>query len=148
MNVANGELSYFLDTSAIAKLYHQEIGSDLVENLASSPRAHLWIAELTQVEFHSVCLHKVREGQLTEEHLQTVLDCFTDDVRNRFQLVPLNRSMVEQAVTFLLHYGKQQSLRTLDAFQLAAAQAVTDGSITFMAADKKLVVVAKNIFPR
>src|SRR5215510_12743171 len=124
MNVANDELSYFLDTSAIAKLYHQEPGSDVVENLASSPTTRLWIAELTHVEFYSVCLRKVREGQLTEEKLQTVLDCFTDDIRNRFQVVPLNRSMVEQAITLLLRYGKHESLRTLDAFQLAAAQAV------------------------
>jgi len=56
--------------------------------------------------------------------------------------------MVEQAITLLLRYGKHESLRTLDAFQLAAAQAVMDGGITFVTADRKLVVVAKHIFPR
>jgi uncharacterized protein len=148
MNVANGELLYFLDTSAVAKLYHEEPGSDVVEHLASSPTTHLWIAELTRVEFHSVCLRKVREGQLTEEKLRTVLDCFANDVLNRFQVVPLDGKMVEQAVTLLLQHGKRQSLRTLDAFQLASAQAVIGGAIPFVTADRKLVAVAKNIFPK
>jgi predicted nucleic acid-binding protein len=148
MNMANGELLYFLDTSAVAKLYHEEPGSEVVEDLASSPTIQLWIAELTHVEFHSVCLRKVREGQLTEEKLRTVLDCFSDDVRNRFQVIPLDRRMVEQAVTLLLQHGKNQSLRTLDAFQLAAAQAVEGDAITFVTADRKLVAVAKNIFPQ
>jgi hypothetical protein len=31
MNVAEGETIYFLDTSALAKLYHQEQGSEMVE---------------------------------------------------------------------------------------------------------------------
>lgn len=148
MNVDNGELLYFLDTSAIAKLYHQELGSDVVENLASSLTTHLWIAELTHVEFHSVCLRKVREGQLTEEKLRTVLACFADDVRSRFHVVPLDRRMIEQAVMLLLRHGTHQSLRTLDAFQLAAAQAVMGGSMTFVTADRKLVAVAKKIFPQ
>lgn len=64
---------YFLDTSAVAKLYHEEPGSDVMEALASTPTAELWIAELTRAEFHSVCLRKVREGELTDEALQTVL---------------------------------------------------------------------------
>ena len=148
MNVANGELLYFLDTSAVAKLYHEEPGSDVVEHLASSLTTRLWIAELTHVEFHSICLRKVREGQLTEEKLRIVLDCFAEDVLNRFHVVPLDVRMVEQAVTLLLRHGKHQSLRTLDAFQLAAAQAVMGGTIHFVTADRKLVAVAKNVFPQ
>lgn len=148
MNVDNGKVLYFLDTSAVAKLYHQESGSDVVERLASSTTTHLWITELTHVEFHSVCLRKVREGQLTEEKLRTVLDCFADDTRNRFHVVPLDRRIVEQAVMLLLQHGKHQSLRTLDALQLAAGQVVMGGAITFVTADRKLVAVAKNIFPQ
>src|SRR5690242_7614467 len=101
MNVADGELSYFLDTSALAKLYHQEAGSEVIEQLAASPLNHLWIAELTEVEFHSVCLRKVREGQLTEENVRAVLDCFTDDIRNRYRVVPFDRQMIERAMTLL-----------------------------------------------
>ena len=95
---------------------------------------------------YSVCLRKVREGQLTEEKLRTVMDCFADDVFNRFHVVPLDGRMVEQAVTLLLQHGKRQSLRTLDAFQIAAAQAVMGGAIPFVTADRKLVAVAKNVF--
>ena len=68
-----GGLVYFLDTSAVVKLYHEEFGSEIIEALAASSTADLWIAELSRAEFHSVCLRKVREGELTEEALQTVL---------------------------------------------------------------------------
>ena len=52
---------YFLDTSAVAKLYHEEPGSEVIEALASSSEAELWIAELTRAEFHSVCERSAQE---------------------------------------------------------------------------------------
>jgi uncharacterized protein len=145
--VANhGSLLYFLDTSAVAKLYHEEPGSAVMEALASSPTAELWITELTRAEFHSVCLRKVRKGELADEALQTVLACFNDDVRDRFEIVPWQEHMIETAIALLLQHGKARALRTLDALQLIAAQAVPRDNLTFVTADKKLTAVAKDIF--
>jgi predicted nucleic acid-binding protein len=67
-NVADsgGPLCFF-DTKAVAKLYHEEPRSEVMEALASSSEAELWIAELTRAEFYSVCLRKLRKGELAEE---------------------------------------------------------------------------------
>jgi hypothetical protein len=54
MNVAEGETVYFLDTSALAKLYHQEQGSEMVEGWAADHTIRLWLSDLARIELHSV----------------------------------------------------------------------------------------------
>ena len=54
MNVAEGETVYFLDTSALAKLYHQEQGSERVEGWAADRTIRLWLSDLARIELHSV----------------------------------------------------------------------------------------------
>jgi hypothetical protein len=39
MSVAEGWGAYFLDTGALVKLYHQELGSEVVETWAATPDA-------------------------------------------------------------------------------------------------------------
>jgi predicted nucleic acid-binding protein len=73
MNVAEEETIYFLDTSALAKLYHQEQGSETVEGWAADHTIRLWLSDLARVELHSVFVRKVREGELAEAALQTAL---------------------------------------------------------------------------
>jgi predicted nucleic acid-binding protein len=46
----------------------------------------------------------------------------------------------------LIEHGKSYPLRTLDALQLASAQAVEVERLTFVTADSKLIVVASMIF--
>ena len=74
MNVAEGETVYFLDTSALAKLYHQEQGSETVEGWAADHTIQIWLSDLARVELHSVFVRKVREGELAEAALQTALE--------------------------------------------------------------------------
>ena len=51
--MAEGHSTYFLDTSALAKLYHQEPGSELVEAWASDClRARKFWLELKKAETH------------------------------------------------------------------------------------------------
>jgi PIN domain nuclease of toxin-antitoxin system len=42
---------YFLDTSALAKLYHKEPGSDYVEQILDQPDSKGFISRLSLVEF-------------------------------------------------------------------------------------------------
>jgi hypothetical protein len=57
--VAEAGAIYFLGTSVVVKLYHQELGSEVVEGSADDPSLELWISELTRAEFHSVFVRKV-----------------------------------------------------------------------------------------
>jgi len=146
--VAEGETTYFLDTSALAKLYHHEQGSEIVEGWATDQTIQIWLSQLARVELHSVFVRKVREGELTEADLQTVLECFHEDLHSRFQIVPLTEDILERAILLLLDQGKRHPLRTLDALQIASAQAVASGNLTFATADRKLFTVASGLFPR
>lgn len=55
---------YFLDTSALAKLYHQEPGSDYVEQILNQRGSQGIMSRLSLVEFESVLAIKVRTGVL------------------------------------------------------------------------------------
>lgn len=138
--------TYFLDTSALAKLYHQEPGSELVEAWAADDTVFLWISDLARTELHSALIRKMREGEVTEEVLHELLDCFRVDLFHRFHIVPLTARIVESAINLLIEHGKRYPLRTLDALQLASAQAVAGEGLTFVTADSKLIAVASVVF--
>jgi len=52
--------SYFLDTSALAKPYHKELGSDPVDGLYFHRASRLWISPLSILEFKSALAIKTR----------------------------------------------------------------------------------------
>jgi hypothetical protein len=58
--------AYFLDTSALATLYHEELGSDYVERILNEPGSKGIISRLSLVEMESVFAIKVRTGALDE----------------------------------------------------------------------------------
>ena len=140
--------SYFLDTSALVKLYHHELGSEIVEAWVANQAVQIWLSELARVELHSVFVRKVREGELTEAILQAVLECFREDLHSRFQVVPLTDDIVERAISLLLSQAKNYPLRTLDALHIASAQAVEKSGLAFVAADKKLFTATSGLFSR
>ena len=135
MNVAEGEPIYFLDTSALAKLCHQEQDSEIVEGWAADHTIRLWLSDLARVELHSIFVRKVREGELAEATLQRVLECFREDLHSRFYLVLLTEDIIEQAITLLFDHGKRHPLHTLDALQIASARAVGSSDLTFVTAE-------------
>jgi predicted nucleic acid-binding protein len=146
MSVTEAETIYFIDTSALVKLYHQEQGSEMVEGLAADHTIRLWLSDLARVEFHSVLVRKVREGELAEATLQIVWECFQEDLRSRFHIVQLTEDIIEQAISLLLEHGKRRPLRSLDALQIASARAVEDNGLTFVTADRQLFTAASALF--
>ena len=58
--------SCFLDTSALAKLYHEEPGSDYVERTLNQPGSKGIMSRLSLVEMESVFAIKARTGALDE----------------------------------------------------------------------------------
>ncbi len=46
--------AYFLDSSALAKLYHPEIGTPEIDKIIQTPGAQIRISRLTVVEIPSV----------------------------------------------------------------------------------------------
>ena len=87
--------SYFLDTSALAKLYHPEIGSERMESLLQSPGARLIVSQLSLIEIQSVFATKVRTGVIGKATLDQLRGLF-------FPILPrgVSKSFCWRAVTF------------------------------------------------
>ena len=76
---------YFLDTSAVAKLYRSELGSAFVDRIFSEPASQHLISRLTIVEMESVLALKVRTGEIDQQAVLVVrrrLPCSSQPIKN------------------------------------------------------------------
>ena len=104
--------SFYCDTSALVKLYHQEVGTERMEELFSQEENVLVISELAIVEFYSTLARKVRIGEITPEAQEEARRNFEADCRQRFVVVPLGSSVIQKAKELLQKYGNNKALRT------------------------------------
>ena len=134
---------YYLDTSALVKLYHQELGTDQVELLFTQPNHSLIISELAAVELYSTVARKLRTGEIEEAAFEEVCNNFEDDCHRRFVMTALNATVIQGAKRLLRHYGKVKPLRSLDALHLAACSiAFPAEAKIFVCSDKRLLEIA------
>jgi len=138
--------NYFLDTSAFAKCYHQESGSEYMDRILEQPRSRSVISHLSIVEMESVLAIKTRTGEIDEQALQIARRRFRVDIARQRLLVapPVHERHFHGARTLLIQYGVPEGLRTLDALQLAIALDLRQlGHVDMLvAADQRLCRVA------
>ena len=137
-------MSAFLDTSALAKLYHQEIGTDFVQTLLAfqSPG---YISRLGLVELQSVLSRKIRTKTITRTNADLALLCFRSNVRHgQIIVTSLKAQDFDLAEALIGKYGDSNALRTLDSLQLSPALNLTSSRIidTFITSDKAIAQVA------
>jgi len=115
--------NYFLDTSALAKRYHKENGSDFVDRLLEQVGSLSWISHLPIVEFESVLAIKTRTREIDPPVLEVARRRFRADLAQQRLLVaaPIHQIHFHSARRLLSQYGVTDGLRTLDALQLAVA---------------------------
>jgi predicted nucleic acid-binding protein len=136
---------YFLDSSALAKHYHSEIGTPRVDAILAEPSANHFISRLCVTEVHSVFAKKVREGALPASALAGLLQRFRADIAlKKYSVVSVSALQFDEAERLLEVYASAQNLRTLDALQLAAAAAVHAAQPLdhFVTSDRRIQVVA------
>lgn len=132
---------YYFDTSALAKLYRLEVGSDVVDRLHSERGSQHLISRLAIVEMESVFASKVRTGEIgrtaaliARRRLEADLGC------GRLLVAAVHDEHFRSARQLLFKYGVTESLRTLDALQLSVALGLKRAGLAtvFVAADQKL----------
>ena len=136
---------YFLDTSALAKLYHREIGSERMESLANVPRVRMIVSQLSLIEIQSVFAIKVRTGVIARTTLDQLRGLFFSDLaRRRFEVVIVGTMHFQRAETLIRSHAVGNALRTLDAIQLSVALDLHRRGIVsdVIASDKNLCNVA------
>jgi predicted nucleic acid-binding protein len=139
-------VNYFLDSSALVKLYHPERGSQRVEGAFREPSRRFIISRLTGLELHSALSLKIRTGKLTTADAALVRARFLGDVASgAISVMAINEAYYSMAENLIVQYAGRVGLQTLDALQLAVALEThrRAGLDAFMVADLALAEVAR-----
>ena len=64
----------FFDTSALAKLFVPEAGTDEMNAMLAQDGMEIWVSALAPLEFHSLAWRRHREGQLDAARVTALLD--------------------------------------------------------------------------
>jgi uncharacterized protein len=135
---------YYLDTSALAKLYHNERGSARMQTLASEPEAHLLISRLGVVEMESVFSMRVRLGAITAREADAVRIRFLTDISTGvFEVLSVTTRHFAAAGRLIASHGSRIAIRTLDALHLSTVLELPTGFVDFVVtSDRHLREVA------
>jgi uncharacterized protein with PIN domain len=136
---------YFLDTSALAKMYRKELGSDLIDRVVSEPGSHRFISRFTILEMESVLALKFRTGEIDEQALVIARRRLDADLGSgRLRVATVHDEHLREARRLLVDHGRTEALRGPDALQLAVALGLRRAGLisVFVAADQKLCHVA------
>lgn len=130
-------MTVFADSSAVAKLYIEEPGHEVVRSIPD----RIVVSALVRVEVPSVFWRRTREGTIDAieaSALHAVLDA---DCVTRFAIVATSASILRRASELVARHP----LRSLDAIQLSSAMAARDAQpepISFATFDTALARAA------
>ena len=147
---------YYLDSSALAKAYVLETGSERVQNILRSaravpPTARALVSELCSLEITSAIIRKQSDGEITRSVAERLIERVRSDfsldpppTAAPYQTISLSPGIREHGLALMTVYR----LRTNDAIQLATALAARASSpmgvgFTFVGADDALGAAAR-----
>ncbi len=135
--------AYYLDTSALVKLYIDEAGTDNLLSLAASIERDTWaVSDLTRVEFRAAVGRRQREGNISAETSLEICSELDQHAGSLYLVQPVTSSVVEEAISLL----DRHSLRAYDSVQLASCIVLSrmEQTIarTFVCADAPLLQAA------
>ncbi len=130
----------FCDTSALMKLYVNEVGSVQMVALAKSATS-IFVAEITWVEMRAALAQRVRLQTTPSQAADEALDRLRAEW-SQFQKIAADAKLLDIAGDLAAAFG----LRAYDSVQLAAASAIhkaTAGQTQICCFDKQMNVAAK-----
>ncbi len=133
---------YFLDTSALAKLYLAEPGAANMARIAAAPGVQLAISALGVLEFRVALRLRARRGDIEAEEADTALAHFANLLSRTLLVQPLTDAVFAMAANLV----DRHPLRAPDALQLAACVALHQNQpaveLLFASADRRLIQAA------
>ena len=140
-------VTYYLDSSALAKRYLVEPGSDWIRVIATpDSKSVLIIARIALVEVASALSRRRREASISDTDYADQLRAVRFDAHTRYQIVELTPAIADEALQLTTRYP----LRAYDAVQLAsglfANRAVVNAgamSLVFLSSDDRLSEMAQ-----
>lgn len=136
---------YYLETSALVKLYVREPGTDRLLGLAASTAENrLVVLAVSPVEVRSAIRRRERAGDLDSKIAALVLDHLQQHLQSRFVRQALSDAILDGAAEMIDRYA----LRAYDAIQLAGCVALRgtarSDALTFVCADRQLLSAARS----
>ena len=139
---------YFIDSGALVKRYHPEVGTIRVDQIVDSASNTIVISRLTPVELISALAIKVRTKAIVQQEVELCLRRFRSDIAmGRPEVFSIAQSEFATAEFLVERYAVSLRLRALHALQLAVALALRKKQLVdhFVAADKTLCEVAERV---
>jgi predicted nucleic acid-binding protein len=135
---------YYLETSALVKLYVREPGSERLLRLAARVTNHRFaVLALSRVEMHSAIRRRQREGDIEAAIADRLLSQFEQHLESRFIKQVLNDQLIDLATSLV----KRNGLRAYDAVQLAGCLMLKENSASdepsFVCSDQRLLQAAE-----
>lgn len=137
--------TYYLETSALVKLYVSEPGTDRMLRLARTwGRRKAAVLALSRVEFRAAIRRRERSGDIGGDSGQVLRRRFDNHWQEQFLIQPVTETVLADAVLLI----DKHPLRAYDAMQLAGCmvcrgQTGTD-PVVFVSADRDLLAAAEN----
>ena len=133
-------MTLYLDTSAVVKLYLEELNSTLVERAVTNARVTA-TSLITYVEVRSALTRRFREDRYPAASRDQILKRFEHDW-NDHHIIAVNELLIRRAAAL----AQQHRLRAYDAMHLASVlelQQELRRPVTFAAFDATLLRAAK-----
>lgn len=138
---------YFLDTSALAKRYLSETGSQWVQQLCVAES--IAVSALVIVEISATLARRVREGSITAGERDGILRRFRRHL-GQMTAIDVDLRILNAAGSIVVQSPSTIPLRSLDAIHIASVQSLTSplttrglGPLTFVSADTRLLAAAQ-----
>lgn len=137
---------YFFDSSALAKRYIPEAGTNWIRSIVSlNAGNNIIVASITRVEIISAVMRRARETSISVRTSQAVHLLVNRHSQRQYHIIGLTETIVLNAQNLL----EVHPLRAYDAVQLASALEVNQrlsvagfNPITFLSADTRLLSIA------
>ena len=135
---------YYLETSALVKLYIRELGTERLLNLAARSSGNQFaILSLAQAELRSAVRKRERTGEIPTSIAIQLLLAFRRHLETRF----ITQGVTDLVVDLACEVIDRNALRAFDALQLAGYLALKGSSGTdqpfFVCADRELLEAAR-----
>lgn len=134
---------YYLDTSALVKLYVREPGTDQMIRLASTSSGHtLSVISLARVEFRAAVRKRERTGDVPHEMAEALIARMERHWPDLYLVQPVTEAVVEEAAALL----DRHPLKAYDAMQLAGCLSLRSRlpeRPSFVCSDRQLLRAAQ-----
>lgn len=136
---------YYLETSALVKLYVYESGTDRLLGLTASNAGHRFaILSLAQVEFRAAIRRRQRGGEIPDSAADELIETFRRHAEGKFLIQAFSDALLDVALALVDSYA----LRGYDAVQLAGYLVLRSVSgteePTFICSNRVLLSAARN----